>query len=220
MTATRPSSADDDHLRASWREFDDAVAALTGPRHQIRVDDDGNRLVCTAGSLYDEMQDNLAGQQGTAFGGVARSMPPLWVDGVDWLRRVDDTVTIWAPGATGTTHDKLTYLLGWSWMPADFLWLRTAATEIQSWVVDAEDLIAGRGRFSVSAACPACGESEIVRVVDDEHVRTPVLQVSMKGASCLACHHEWGIEYALALARTLGCDPLDGIDPGVAGIVR
>lgn len=218
---TNRAPADADHLELARHVLDGAVTALIGPRRRVHLGDNGQRLIATAPSVYQEIRDNLAGQQGTAFGGVARSMPPLWVDGVDWLRRVDDTVTVWAPDATGATHDKLTYLLGWSWMPADFLWLSTAASEIQTWIVDAEDLIAGRGRFTVSAPCPACGETEIVRIdADGEHVRAPVLQVSMKGTSCLACHHEWGIEYALALARTLGCDPLDGIDPGVVDTVR
>ena len=221
MATTPNPRTDDESLHAARRAFDDAVQLLTGPRIDIKIDDTGNRIVCTSGSLYAEMTENLAGQQGTAHGGVARSLPPVWVDGLDWIVLVDNTVTAWAPGSDGGTATRLAYLADWSWRPQDAVWLQAAAMEIRTWVESAEELIAGRNRFTLAAACPACGETHVTRTdADGEHVRTPVLQVSRSGASCAACGHEWGLDRLMWLARTLGCDPLDGIDPGVATIIR
>lgn len=221
MAATPPFATDNDHLHAAWQLFDAAVTRLIGPRHDIVVDDLGNRVVTTAPSMYEEMRAELAGRQGTSFGGVARSMPACWIDGVDWFRLVDGTVAIWAPGGTGETPERLEYLLEWAWQPADYLWLRTAAEDIEGWVQEAEQLIAGRNRFEVTAPCPACGASEATHVDSaGEHVRSAALQVSMAGVSCLACGHEWGLQGVLAFAKSLGCTPLDGIDPGNAYDVR
>lgn len=217
----RPFATDDDHLHAAWRLFDDAVAALTGPRHDIVVDDDGHRRIATAPSMYEEMRAELAGRQGTGLSNASRSLPPVWIDGVDWFRTVDDTVTAWAPGAIGTTSEKLAYLADWAWQPQDYLWLRTSAAEIQGWVEEAKELIAGRNRFSVTAPCPTCGTEQVVREDSGgEHVRTPALQVSMAGASCLACGQVWSLEGVMEFAWTLGCRPLAGIDPGNAYDVR
>lgn len=220
-TSRRPETNDDDHVLAAWRLFDDAVAALTGPRHDLVIADDGSRVVVTAPSVYDDMKAELAGRQGTAFGGSSRSMPPLWVDGVDWFRVVDATVAQWAPGATGSTPERLTYLLEWTWQPKDYLWLRGAATELQGWAQDAKELIEGRGRFEITAPCPACQTAQVTRVDESgEHVRSAALQVSMAGACCLACGHRWDLAGVMDFAAALGCTPLEGVDTGVAYTVR
>ncbi|MDJ0403995.1 hypothetical protein QNA23_10920 [Rhodococcus erythropolis] len=212
MTEYDAPALPQERLDAALRAFDDAAHALIGPRFQVRIAPDGRRIVMTAPSVYDEMTAEMAGRQGTAFGGVARSLPPLWVDGVDFFREVDGEVAAWAPGELGGTPARLNYLLGWAWTPLDVVQLDTYSAYLMRWVSLASELIEGRGAFPLAAPCPKCQASEVVHVDNaGEHVRKPALEVSMRGAECHVCGEVWEPRNLTLLAAALRCAPLAGV---------
>lgn len=209
-----------DDLIASHRLFEDAAYRLTGTRTKLIVDDLGNRVVATASSLYAEMEENIAGQQGTSFGGVARSMPPCWLDGVDWMMRVDRTVAGWVYDLEGNTFDKLTFLLAWTFTPEESTKLAGWGADLLGFVESAEALLDARRSFGVSAPCPECHTPEVARPDErGDMVRRPALQVSSRGAKCLSCGARWDAENLLVLAREIACAHLDGIDYSALSLI-
>ena len=200
-----------EYLPAALRHLDDAISALTAPKARAHNAAGRSRII-TKPSIYAEMLENLQGQQGTSFGGVARSMPPLWVDGVDWINKVDSTVHQWWP-EQGDTLSRLEAFNRASWRPQDTNFLDGAASMINNWVSAAESLLdGGRDHFTLNAACPACAEHWVYRKdALGENVRVPALNVSNMGCSCQACGHHWGFEYFTHLAKVIDCAPLEGV---------
>ncbi|QXW04025.1 DUF7341 domain-containing protein [Rhodococcus globerulus] len=200
-----------EYLPLALRHLDDAISALTAPK--VRTHKAAGRTrVITKPSIYAEMLENIRGQQGTSFGGVARSMPPLWVDGVDWINKVDSTVQGWWP-STGGTLSRLEAFHKASWRPQDTNFLDGASEMINDWVTAAESLLdGGRDHFTLNAPCPTCGEAWVYRKdALGENVRAPALNVSNMGCNCLACGHHWGFEYFTHLAKVIDCAPLEGV---------
>lgn len=201
----------DEYLPSALRNLDDAISSLTAPKVRTHKTEGISRII-TKPSIYAEMLDNIQGQQGTSFGGVARSMPPLWVDGVDWINKVDSTVQEWWP-STGDTLSRLEAFHKASWRPQDSNFLDGASEMINDWVTAAESLLdGGRDHFTLNAPCPTCGEAWVYRKdALGENVRAPALNVSNMGCNCLACGHHWGFEYFTHLAKVIDCAPLEGV---------
>ncbi|MET8314828.1 hypothetical protein ABZU78_11975 [Rhodococcus erythropolis] len=198
-------------LPLALRNLDDAISSLVAPKVRTHRAEGISRII-TKPSIYSEMVENTQGQQGTSHGGVARSMPPLWVDGVDWINKVDSTVHQWWP-ETGNTLSRLEALNKASWRPQDSNFLDDVSKMINDWVSTAESLLdGGRDHFTLTAPCPACGEKWTYRRdALGENVRVPVLNVSNMGCSCQACGHHWGFEYFTHLAKVIDCTPLEGV---------
>lgn len=189
------------------RMLDDAVTALLGPRTRRIVTDEGRVVIATAPSIYTEMQESTAGQTGTGLGSAHRSLPPVWLGCVDWLRKLDHTVQEWV--GMRTVPDALAEVLRWSWTPEQvpivLLWAQTIREAVQ----EAEQLLDSRHDFPLSAPCPIC-EAVKVEAVDDcgDAVHRPAVRVSMAGAKCQGCGHRWGPDELLTLAAAVGAGPL------------
>ena len=200
-----------ENLPEALRNLNTAVNALVAPQAQTIATDDGPRIV-TKPSIYTEMVESTQAARGTALGGAARSLPPIWIDGCDWLRKVDDTVKAWWPAAKAGTVERLDALTGASWRPQDSQYLEQVAAAITGWVTEADALLDGRTHFSLDAPCPACGEKWITNVdALGEHVRAAALNVTSMGCSCAACGHHWGLEYFMHLAKVIDCTPIEGV---------
>lgn len=179
-------------------------------------------------SVYDEMRSDLAGQQGTSTGGVARSLPPVWVDGLDWVTQVDRRVAWWTDqfgldgeqgrvdvvaygimfDTAGTTTARLRNFAAYQW-PNDQIWLMYGgliARELEGWQVAAEQLVEGvkQRKLEVIAPCPQCGERYVHRKDSaGEIVRQAALQMTLDGCKCLSCNDLWAQDNLLTLSRVI-----------------
>lgn len=198
------ASAEDMYLPGALQKLDDAIQGLTAPQTRVHRTDTTSQIV-TKPSVYSEMLESVQGAQGSALGGVARSMPPVWVDGVDWINKVDKAVRDWWP-AQADTIGRLEQMVAAAWRPQDTEFLQHTADTIMKWTADAEALLdGGWATFSLTAPCPTCGEQWVYRKdALGENVRTPALTVTSAGCSCLACAHHWGVEYFGHLAKVIG----------------
>lgn len=215
MTIPVPDSQSHENVSYITAEFRDAIDDLTGRRTEFYDTDSGKRIG-VRDSRYQEIQDHLEGQQGSQAGGVARSMPPLWVDAVEWLRVVDAEVAQWVPDrGRADTPARLAYLYEVSWRPQD-IGIVTGYTELlRAWVRRADrDLLEQdqTHRFELVAPCPACGVKTVYRRDSaGEQVRLAALSVTAAGCSCLACRYEWSPEYFQHLANVIGCAAPEGV---------
>lgn len=214
MTIPVPDSQSHENVSYITAEFRDAIDDLTGRRTEF-YDTDGGKRLGVRDSRYQEIQDHLEGQQGSQAGGVARSMPPLWVDAVEWLRVVDAEVGQWVPdGGRVSTPDRLASLYDLSWRPQDIGVVSGYTELLRRWVRRADTLMEPDEShvFELMAACPACGVKTVYREDSaGEQVRTAALSVSAAGCACLACRYEWSPEYFAHLARVIGCAVPDGV---------
>lgn len=195
-------------------EFHDAVHDLVGMRTGTVETETGNR-VGVRDSRYTEIMADIQGQQGTAFGGVARSMPPLWVDAVDWLKTVDATVAEWSGDhGRASTPDRLFSLSELSWRPQDVPLLQRMTESILRWCKKADVLLdpPEKHQWELVAPCPACDAKTVHRPDSGgEWVRQAALTVNADGCVCLACETKWSPIYFQFLARTIGCDLPEGV---------
>lgn len=179
-------------------------------------------------SVYDEMRSDLAGRQGTSTGGVARSLPPVWVDGLDWVAEVDRRVAWWTEqfgldgehgrvdvvaygimfDTAGTTTARLRNFAAYEW-PNDQVWLGYGgliAREIEGWKLTADQLVEGvkQRKLEVIAPCPQCGERYVHRKDSaGEIVRQAALQMTLDGCKCLSCNDLWAQDNLLTLSRVI-----------------
>lgn len=192
---------------------DASVDSLTAPKMQRNTTEAGVTRTVTRASLYVEMSESLQAARGTAFGGSARSLPPVWLDGLDWIRTVDNTVRSWWPAAELTTVERLDEVTQAAWRPQDTGDVVRYAKKIEQWVKSGQALLGeAEDSFDLRAACPACSERWIVRTdALGEHLRVPVLTVTALGCSCQACGHHWDPLYFTNLAAILN----DAVGPVV-----
>lgn len=179
-------------------------------------------------SVYDEMRSDLAGRQGTSTGGVARSLPPVWVDGLDWLAEVDRRVAWWTEqfgldgeqgrvdvvhygiifDTAGTTAARLRNFAEYQW-PDDQIWLMYGgliARELEGWKAKADQLVEDvqLRKLEVTAPCPQCGERYVYRKDSaGEVVRQAALQMTLDGCKCLSCNDLWAQDKLLTLSRVI-----------------
>lgn len=200
----------DQSVDEATRIFDDAVQALVGPRTKRVRTDDGRIVIATAPSIYREMQESTAGQMGSALGGSARSLPPVWVACLDWLNEVERTVREWV--GHRTVPEGLTEVTLWTWTPEQVPIVLAWAEKVDRWARTAEQLLDARSRFPVEAPCPECGVERVTVTTDDGTPGTrPALAVSTVGARCDACETWWGRDQLFALAEQIGAAALEGI---------
>lgn len=199
------------YLPGALQELDDAIHRMTAPHTRVHRTDTTSKIISKP-SLYAEMLASVQGAQGSALGGVARSMPPVWLDGVDWIKKVDSSVKEWWP-SKGNTVSRLEELVKAGWRPQDTEQVQHMADSLTRWALEAESLLdGGRDSFALSAPCPACGESWVYkRDALGENVRVATLTVTGLGCNCLSCGHHWGMEYFTHLAAVIDCAPLEGV---------
>lgn len=208
-----------ERLSGVREQLDDAVQDLIGVRHgTITVDTPGGGTTIRAvyrDSVYTEMVAALPGGQGTQLGSTARSMPPLWVDGLIWLNEVHATIDVWVRTyqlrADLTVTEQLDALTALTWRPQDVPLVQDHADSIRRWVRTATSLIDGeeQRKMELCAPCPQC-ETRFTYRKDSggDLVRLAALSMTVKGCVCLVCHAEWGPQLYEHLAAVLGCEPV------------
>lgn len=200
----------DGELKPALTRMRRAVDDLIEPRATIV-----NNAVVKAPSLYMQLFDSIRGEQGTANGSAARSMPPVWVDAADMLNNIDLMVSVWQPGFSGVppTVARLRLFVGQQWRPQDTRSVEQIAGIVEAWVSEIEGLLDPISTKYVSAACPACGERWAYRTDSaGEQVRVPALRiVTETGCTCQACGASWGPEKYLFLCNLLGFERPAGV---------
>ena len=194
--------------------FHDAINDLVGMRKGTIHTDHGRRIG-VRDSRYTEMTADIRGQQGTDLGGVARSMPPLWVDAIDWLNKVDNTVAEWiGENGTGSTPDRLYSLSERTWRPQDVSMLKRMTDTIERWCNRADVLLdpPDKHQWELVAPCPACDAKTVHRPDSGgEWVRQAALAVNEDGCVCLSCDARWSPDYFKFLAAAIGCPLPEGV---------
>lgn len=171
--------------------------------------------------LYDSVYAALGGtEEGFKAPTHSRSVPPVWMDALEWLHDVDRTVTAWVlrhrliacveEGQNRpSTIEYLRSVQRAVWAPEDQQRVEQYERAVSAWVEDAEQMISGKSRYGLrDTPCPACGKRHVRRRNEDGRWgNTEALQVSMEQARCLACGHVWDSSLFTHLGRILGVEP-------------
>ena len=193
-------------------ELNDAVHNLFSDR--ITTIPGNPPRITRLASRYQEIRAAIAGQQGTQTGSIARSMPPLWVDATDWLRRVDNQTRDWIPAnTTATTPNRWLAQLELTWRPQDTTLLQQWTEELEHWTRLADQLLGNTDTaLPVRAPCPRCGRRWHYRKdTGGEIVRVDSLQITRGvGCRCQGCRASWTEREYEFLGRLIGCDALPG----------
>lgn len=161
-------------------------------------------------SLYKELADSLAGQQGYAGERVPRSLPTLWVDAHDVLAGIDSAVAQW-PIDNGPldTPQRLAALTEKNYRPQDSEMLNDRAARLEGFakavrnLLHPEIVVYLRGH-----RCPVCGRSHIKRTDSGgTQVSAPALVIRGDQALCAACRTIWEYTRLPFLGRLLGVNP-------------
>ncbi|OCH80190.1 hypothetical protein [Gordonia sp. UCD-TK1] len=212
MTDTAP-------FHDAYNQFDNAIHTLiglrwttvhhcTGTNHKPDCSCNGTTNACQP-SLYTQIRDDIEGLNGGAGRGKSESRPPLWVDGIDWLKKVDTLTDTLAPGGTGGVVARLDDLTRHSFGPDDTSWLQKSTKQVKAIVVEGNTLLQGEEirRFDVVAPCPQCGERTVYRKDSGgDWVRQTALQLTIHGCMCVACGTWWDRDHLNFLAEVIGCE--------------
>ncbi|MEV6325973.1 hypothetical protein AB0M45_33130 [Nocardia sp. NPDC051787] len=210
MTGTEPTTT-------PARDLEDAIHDLIGHRYHTHTDTDGETRSGYRQSVYGEIRAELAARQGDGGMLRPRSLPPAWVEGLDWLTEVDTTVAYWHPdpgedNGQPETVRRLNQLADTTWAPADAEGLRVWVNELRRWTTTGRALLEPARQWELVAACPACGVRTVHRPdASGEHVRQAALQITAEGCICQSCHTRWAPTHYRLLAAALGCQ----LPPGV-----
>ena len=112
-----------------------------------------------------------------------------------------------------TTVDRIRALPDRRWRPQDVARMEQITAVLLDWAVDIGDMLNPPRKMTISAACPACGETTTHRRdKGGDRVRVPVLQVvADRGCTCLACGAHWAPTLYTHLSRVLGFELPDGV---------
>ncbi|CAM4329950.1 hypothetical protein NONI108955_21150 [Nocardia ninae] len=177
-------------FRLAVARLADAIDQLASPRF-LRVND---TFTARRPSLWDEMAEHpmLQHDNGIRRRSVAKSVPPLRLDVLDWLRSVEQQVGQWCGGEV--SQDAV-FGLGSParWRPQDTAAIEAMATTVDGWVADAETLLNARRTFGIRGRCPECLVAQVFTRDDvGDRVRKDALQATDRpSCSCLACGQEW-----------------------------
>ncbi|GAA5087186.1 DUF7341 domain-containing protein [Nocardia iowensis] len=210
MTTTAPRTA-------VSNELDDAVHALIGHRLRSHTDTDGETRSGYSESVYDEIRAELAARQGGGGTLRPRSLPPAWVEGLDWLTDIDTTVAVWRPDAghdNGQTETvrRLNLLAAAAWAPEYHGLVGEWIAQLWRWAEAGKGLLEPVHRWELVAACPACEVRTVHRPdAAGELVRQAALQITADGCICQACRTSWAPTHYRLLAAALGCQLPHGV---------
>lgn len=217
-SATDTTSADDErHLPQARRDLHNAIMALVNPQ-PLRTETETVWL----DSLYLQLRGAVPGEK-QHRSGVARSQPPAWIDAIDTLRDIDQSVTGWEPrwpaipgdlsgDAEPPTVLRLRSINDRTWRPQDVGEVKKIGAKIRGWVDHITTLLADVHVKHISAPCPACGKQTVYRKDSaGELVRQPALQITTMGCVCQACRASWSPDLYLHLARVLGYELPAGV---------
>ncbi|MGW4364561.1 DUF7341 domain-containing protein [Nocardia takedensis] len=198
-------------------ELDDAVHALIGHRFSAHTDRDGETRSGYRESVYAEIRAELAARTGEGGTLRPRSLPPAWVEGLDWITTVDSAVAQWWPdpgpdNGEPETVRRLNLLAAYTWAPEDAEAIAWCVDDLEHWAMAGKALMEPVRRWELVAPCPACGESTVHRPdPSGEIVRQAALQITAAGCVCQSCHAEWAPTHYRLLAAALGCDIPAGV---------
>lgn len=205
-------------IHALVEELRHAVHRLIDPRLRIRSyrevgTGDLRREVHRIPSILDEVTESLGGmEEGIVGQGQGRSIPPLWIDGLKFLREVDYEVRSWlratkAGSTAGSTVEVLEALAEATWRPQDHRKVVNFTAQITRWVYEGDRLLAGSSLFPLrNTACPECGEKTVRKQNQEgQWGSVDALLVSVHGARCLACGRTWDSSMFRYLGKMLGC---------------
>ncbi|WP_062989879.1 DUF7341 domain-containing protein [Nocardia anaemiae] len=199
------------------RDLEDAVHDLIGHRYHTHTDADGETHSGYRESVYDSVRAELAARLGSGGMLRPRSLPPAWVEGLDWLTEVDTTVGSWCPDAGADngqpdTVRRLNQLAAMRWTPANSEALHHWITELQRWANSGEALLEPKRHWELVAPCPACGVRTVHRPdATGEPVRQAALQITADGCICQSCRTGWAPTHYRLLAAALGCQLPAGV---------
>lgn len=199
------------------RELEDAVHALIGHRMRSHIDPDGGIRSGYGESVYDEIRAELAARQGDGGALRPRSLPPAWVEGLDWLTEIDTAVAAWQPDAgrdngQAETVRRLNLLAATAWAPEYHELVDEWIVQLRRWIEAGKGLLEPVHRWELVAACPACQVRTVHRPdTAGEYVRQAALQITADGCVCLSCYTRWAPTHYRLLAAALGCQ----LPPGV-----
>ncbi|MET7771421.1 hypothetical protein [Nocardia sp. NPDC005366] len=197
---------------AMSRELDDAVHALIGHRLHTHTDHDGQTRSGYRESVYDEIRAELAARTGEGGTLRPRSLPPAWVEGLDWLTTIDTAVAQWWPDpgpndGQPETVRRLNLLAAHTWAPEDHEAIAWCIDDLEHWAMAGKALLEPVRRWELVAACPACGQTTVHRPdLSGEIVRQSALQITAAGCGCQSCHTRWAPTHYHLLAAALGCE--------------
>lgn len=197
---------DDGELQPAIQRLLTAIMELVEPIHDYQ-------LKASAPSRYMQLRDALPGQQNTGHG-VARSLPPIWLDCQQLLDEIDTAVSCWQPQPDGIppTVGRLRVLELKTWRPQETRQLGQMADALEAWAKEIDALLTPEPKWTLPNPCPACNTAIVYRVDSaGDRVRQPALQIGPAGCQCLKCRAVWAPEYFTHLARVLGYEMPAGV---------
>jgi hypothetical protein len=206
---TAPKVNEDGNLPLALRELWHAIDSLTETRTTFV-----NGAAVHAPSLLDQLIDDMGGQQGNAYGGVARSLPPAWVDATDLIAEIQIAVDAWQCGLpplprpkhlVHATTARVQQLAKRPWRPQDVHALEQITKVLLEWCAQIQELLNPTTKWSLPNPCPACNTATVYRRDSaGDIVRQPALQIGPHGCQCQRCHQLWEPAYFQHLANVLG----------------
>lgn len=198
----------DGNIQAAKTRLNHAVDRLTQPKYGTF-----NHTQYSAPCLYQQLQSEAAGNQGTART-PAKSLPPLWIDAVQLRDDIDRQVHKWCRRSHDvSTPARLAVLADNGWRPQDTLYVSDMARTIDIWCDSITNLLEPQSQKFISAPCPACGRETVYRKDSaGDIVRQPALKMELNvGCQCQHCKAHWGPDLYMHLARVLGFDLPEGV---------
>lgn len=206
----------DGSLPEAKRRLEDAVAGLCDPVSQVV---DGQLLWCD--SWYCQLREALPGEQGSGYSGIARSLPPCWIDAMELAAEIDTAVAIWEARPQIDVSDddlppmtvlRLQAIERRGWRPQDTKSMDQISGIVEAWAGAIKALLSPVPKWSLPNPCPACNTAVVYRKDSaGDVVRQPALQIGPNGCECMRCHHIWAPTHFQHLASVLGYELPAGV---------
>jgi hypothetical protein len=200
---------DERTLPDALRQLENAITALIDPRPTTIANN-----VIWIDSIYTELRHAIHGHRAGSTRQPSEPQPPLWIDGLDLCRDIDDQAKAWEPNPAGFEHhtvNRLRALLERSWRPQDTGTIENIARGVNVFVRRYTTLTETKAK-TLPNPCPRCNQKWAYRVLDGERLRQPSLQVTTEECRCLACGANWPArEFRFLAERLLGYAPPEGV---------
>lgn len=197
----------DGDLPAALVKLRDAIDALIEPQLSFM-----EGKLRQADSLYMQLWDASPAEQ-IAGRRELSATAVMWIDALRLRMEIDTRVEITQPMFQGVppTVGRLREIRKRAWKPQETVYVDKLAAALEEWIEEITDLLNPDPKWTIAAACPACGKRTIHR--DDsagERVRQPALQITAEGCICMACRYTWGVERFQLLAAALTYEQREG----------